>query len=114
MNHCHYRGASGWRLDAAYAVPRPFWRNVLPQVRSRHPDAWIFGEVIHGDYVAFVHETGVDSVTQYELWKAIWSSLNSRNFFELAWALKRHNAFLNCLGGGGVLWGGGGGGVGGV
>src|ERR1700742_2271813 len=97
MNHCHYRGASGWRLDAAYAVPRPFWRNVLPQVRSRHPDAWIFGEVIHGDYVAFVHETGVDSVTQYELWKAIWSSLNSRNFFELAWALKRHNAFLDAF-----------------
>ena len=24
-------------------------------------------------------------MTQYELWKAIWSSLNDRNFFELAW-----------------------------
>jgi cyclomaltodextrinase len=33
-------------------------------------------------------------VTQYELWKAIWSSLNDRNFFELAWALERHNGFL--------------------
>ena len=95
MNHWLDRGASGWRLDAAYAVPRPFWRSVLPEVRRQHPDAWIFGEVIHGDYVAFVHDTGVDSVTQYELWKAIWSSLNSRNFFELAWALKRHNAFLD-------------------
>jgi cyclomaltodextrinase / maltogenic alpha-amylase / neopullulanase len=95
MNHWLDRGASGWRLDAAYAVPRPFWRSVLPEVRRQHPDAWIFGEVIHGDYAAFVHDTGVDSVTQYELWKAIWSSLNSRNFFELAWALKRHNAFLD-------------------
>jgi cyclomaltodextrinase / maltogenic alpha-amylase / neopullulanase len=94
MNHWLDRGASGWRLDAAYAVPRPFWRDVLPRVRARHPDAWIFGEVIHGDYVAFVHATGVDSVTQYELWKAIWSSLNARNFFELGWTLKRHNAFL--------------------
>ena len=34
------------------------------------------------------------SVTQYEMWKAIWSSLNDRNFFELAWALERHNRFL--------------------
>jgi len=39
--------------------------------------------------------TGVDAVTQYELWKAVWSALNSGNLFELAWALKRHNAFLD-------------------
>jgi len=36
-------------------------------------------------------------VTQYELWKAIWSALNDRNFFELAWALDRHNAFLDAF-----------------
>ena len=95
MNHWLDRGADGWRLDAAYAVPRPFWRQVLREVRTQHPDAYVFGEVIHGDYAAFVHDTGVDAVTQYELWKAIWSSLNSGNLFELAWALKRHNAFLD-------------------
>jgi glycosidase len=33
-------------------------------------------------------------VTQYELWKAIWSSLNDGNLFELAWAVDRHNGFL--------------------
>jgi len=36
-----------------------------------------------------------DSVTQYELWKAIWSSLNDGNFHELDWALVRHNEFLD-------------------
>jgi glycosidase len=97
MNHWLDRGADGWRLDAAYAVPRAFWRKVLPEVRATHPGAYIFGEVIHGDYTAFVHETGVDAVTQYELWKAVWSALNSGNFFELAWALKRHNAFLEAF-----------------
>jgi glycosidase len=31
------------------------------------------------------------------LWKAVWSALNSGNFFELAWALKRHNTFLEAF-----------------
>src|ERR1700730_1413393 len=88
------RGADGWRLDAAYAVPPEFWRAVLPPARASYPDAWFVGEVIHGDYPAYVEASGLDSVTQYELWKAIWSSLNDRNLFELAWALDRHNHFV--------------------
>jgi cyclomaltodextrinase / maltogenic alpha-amylase / neopullulanase len=95
MTHWLERGADGWRLDAAYAVPRRFWTHVLSAVRARYPDAYIFGEVIHGDYTGFVRETGVDAVTQYELWKAIWSALNARNFFELAWSLERHNTMLD-------------------
>jgi cyclomaltodextrinase len=95
MTHWLQRGADGWRLDAAYAVPRRFWADVLPRVRAEYPDVYIFGEVIHGDYAGFVRETGVDAVTQYELWKAIWSALNDRNFFELAWAMDRHNALLD-------------------
>lgn len=89
------RGADGWRLDAAYAVPDRFWAQVLPLVRQAHPDAWFVGEVIHGDYSARVRESGFDSVTQYELWKATWSSLNDGNFHELDWALVRHNEFLD-------------------
>lgn len=94
---CHWlgRGADGWRLDAAYAMPDRFWAQVLPRVREQFPDAWFVGEVIHGDYVARVTESGFDSVTQYELWKAIWSSLNDANLHELDWALKRHNDFLD-------------------
>jgi cyclomaltodextrinase len=34
-------------------------------------------------------------VTQYELWKAVWSALNDTNPHELAWALRRHNAMLD-------------------
>jgi len=94
MNHWLDRGISGWRLDAAYAVPHNFWAAVVQQVKRRHRHAYIFAEVIHGDYSAFVRESGVDAVTQYELWKAIWSSLNDRNLFELAWALDRHNRWL--------------------
>jgi cyclomaltodextrinase len=94
MSHWLQRGADGWRLDAAYAVPDQFWAQVLPRVRQEHPDAWFVGEVIHGDYTARVQAAGFDSVTQYELWKAIWSSLNDGNFHELDWALQRNNEFL--------------------
>ncbi|TFV58038.1 DUF3459 domain-containing protein [Mycobacterium sp. PS03-16] len=93
MSHWLARGADGWRLDAAYAVPDRFWAEVLPRVREAHPDAWFVGEVIHGDYAARV-AAGFHSVTQYELWKAVWSSLNDGNFHELDHALIRHNELL--------------------
>lgn len=94
MTHWLQRGADGWRLDAAYAVPQQFWATVLPRVREKFPDAWFVGELIHGDYASVVEATRFDSATQYELWKAIWSSLNDGNFFELDWALQRHGALL--------------------
>ena len=95
MKHWLGRGAGGWRLDAAYAVPPAFWAKALPAVREAFPSAWFVGEMIHGDYAAYAADSGLDSITQYELWKAIWSSLNDRNLFELAYALGRHNGFLD-------------------
>jgi glycosidase len=95
MTHWLGRGAGGWRLDAAYAVPPAFWAKVVPAVRDAFPAAWFLGEMIHGDYAAYANEAGLDSITQYEVWKAIWSSLNDRNFYELDHALGRHNVFLD-------------------
>ena len=97
MSHWLERGADGWRLDAAYAVPDAFWARVLPRVREKHGDAWFVGEVIHGDYPAKVRDAGFDSVTQYELWKAIWSAINDGNFFELDHALQRHNDYMSAF-----------------
>lgn len=95
MTHWLRRGADGWRLDAAYAVDDRFWARVLPRVREQFPDAYFLAEIIHGDYSARVQAAGFDSVTQYELWKAVWSGLNDGNFHELDWALLRHNEFLD-------------------
>lgn len=93
MLHWLRRGIAGWRLDAAYSVPSTFWATVLPRVRQEFPDALFLGEVLHGDYAAIAAAGTLDSVTQYELWKAIWSSIKDRNFWELAWALERHQEF---------------------
>ncbi len=93
MLHWLRRGIAGWRLDVAYAVPSEFWREVTARVRKEFPDAIFIGEVIHGDYPGIAQAGTLDTATQYELWKAIWSSLKDENFFELAWTLKRHDEF---------------------
>lgn len=93
MIHWLDRGADAWRLDAAYAAGPDAWRPIVERVKAAHPDAYLFGEVLHGDYAEFVNKSGLDAVTQYELWKSIWSSLNDKNLFELDWTLKRHAEF---------------------
>ncbi len=93
MLHWLRRGIAGWRLDVAYAVPSQFWREVVSRVHAEFPDAIFIGEVIHGDYAGIARAGTLDTVTQYELWKAIWSSLKDQNFFELAWTLQRHDEF---------------------
>lgn len=57
------RGVDAWRLDAAYSVPSEFWATVLPPMREVHPDVYVMGEVMQGDYVAAVESGGLDSVT---------------------------------------------------
>ena len=90
MLHWLRRGIAGWRLDVAYAVPPEFWADVLARVREEFPDAMFLGEVIHGNYTSIAKAGSLDAVTQYELWKAVWSSLVDANFWELAHALERH------------------------
>ncbi|MCZ4562417.1 alpha-amylase family glycosyl hydrolase [Rhodococcus sp. IEGM 1401] len=97
LSHWLERGVDAWRLDAAYAVSPRFWAAVLPKVREKHPDAYFLGEVIHGDYDRIVSASTLDSVTQYELWKAVWSGLSELNFFELSHALERHNGWLDAF-----------------
>ena len=84
------RGGDGWRFDVAYAIPRDFLAELTAGLKLSHPDAFLFGEIIAGDFAGLVQTTSLDSTTQYELFKAIWSSLNDVNMWELAWALQRH------------------------
>ncbi|MEX3505340.1 alpha-amylase family protein [Corynebacterium sp. LK2510] len=91
MLHWLRRGIAGWRLDVAYSVSAEFWSDVLGRVREEFPDALFLGEVIHGDYAEIANASTLDAVTQYELWKAIWSSIKDVNFWELDHAIGRHN-----------------------
>ncbi len=70
---------------------------MLERVRRAHPAVYVLGEMLHGDYATYVERSGLDSVTQYELWKAIWSSIADANLFELDWTLQRHNRLLDAF-----------------
>jgi cyclomaltodextrinase len=87
------RGVDAFRLDAAYALPPAFLAEFADRLRAARADVSLIGEVIHGDYIRAARASHLTTVTQYELWKAIWSSLNDGNFFELAHALERHANF---------------------
>ncbi|MEQ8848141.1 alpha-amylase family glycosyl hydrolase [Botrimarina sp.] len=92
-NYWTQRGVDAYRLDAAYALPVDFVAAFAERVRAARPDLFLVGEVIHGDYSQIAQDARLESVTQYELWKAMWSSLNDGNFFELAHALERQAGF---------------------
>lgn len=93
MLHWLRKGIAGWRLDVAYAVPPQSWNDIITRVHQEFPDTIFLGEVIHGDYAQIAEAGSLTSVTQYELWKAIRSSITDVNFWELAHALERHAKF---------------------
>jgi glycosidase len=45
------------------------------------------GEVIHGEYRRWIDD-GLHSVTNYELWKGLYSGHNSHNYFEIAHTIR--------------------------
>jgi glycosidase len=79
----------GLRLDAADCVAREFLKILAAHCRSIRPDFWLMGEVIHGDYRQWANADTLDSVTNYECYKGLYSSHVDHNYFEIAYALNR-------------------------
>ncbi len=79
----------GLRLDAADKVEIEFFKKLRRFVDSRKADFWLMGEIIHGDYRRWANEECLDSVTNYECYKGIYSSHNEKNYFEISYSLNR-------------------------
>ena len=79
----------GLRLDAADVLDPGFMRELSTFCRERQPDFWLMGEVVHGDYRKWVQPGLLDSVTNFECYKGLYSSLADKNYFEIAYALNR-------------------------
>ncbi len=82
-------GIDGLRLDAADVIDLDFLRALASVCRRLDPDFWLFGEVVHGDYRRWANLQTLDSTTNYEAYKGLYSSLVDRNYFEIAYALNR-------------------------
>ncbi len=82
-------GIDGLRLDAADCLDFDFMRTLRDITSSRRSDFWLMGEVVHGDYNQWVNPSTLDSVTNYECYKGLYSSLAEKNYFEIAYELDR-------------------------
>lgn len=79
----------GLRLDAADCIDLEFFKKLRNVCKSKKPDFWLYGEITHGDYNRWANNELLDSVTNYECYKGIYSSHNDHNYFEIAHSLNR-------------------------
>lgn len=79
----------GLRLDAADCVDQDFFRRLRAFCKGKDPEFWLMGEIIHGDYNHWANPSMLDSVTNYECHKGLYSSHNDKNYFEIGYSLNR-------------------------
>ena len=79
----------GLRLDVAYCMDEDFFRKLNAYCKGKREDFWLMGEMVHGDYARLAKPGMLDSVTNYECYKGIYSSHNCKNYFEIAHSLNR-------------------------
>ena len=79
----------GLRLDVAYCVDRDFLRRLRQFCDDLKPDFVLIGEILGGDYKQIMNPEMLHSVTNYECYKGLYSSLNTSNLFEIAHSLQR-------------------------
>lgn len=86
----------GIRFDVAYSLNHDFIKEVHSMTKENGRDFWLMGEMIHGDYNSIMNDNMMDSVTNYECYKGIYSSFNSRNMFEIGYSLNRQFGEEGC------------------
>ncbi|MBM7844449.1 alpha-amylase family glycosyl hydrolase [Herpetosiphon giganteus] len=79
----------GLRLDAADQIEHSFLAELAGHCKRLRSDFLLIGEVVHGDYRQWANAGMLDSVTNYEAYKGLYSSLNDANYFEIAYSLNR-------------------------
>ena len=82
-------GIDGLRLDAANCIDINFFKKLKAMCRAKKEDFWMYGEIVGGDYNRWANPDTLDSVTNYDIYKALYSCHNDRNYFEFAHSLDR-------------------------
>lgn len=79
----------GIRFDAADCLDFDFIKRIHYFTKGKKNDFWLMGEIIHGDYNRWANSEMFDSVTNYECYKGIYSSHNTKNYFEIDYSINR-------------------------
>lgn len=79
----------GLRLDVAYCLDEGFVRRLHDFARGLKEEFFLLGEMLHGDYNRMVNDAMLDSCTNYECYKGLYSSFNSQNMFEIGHSIAR-------------------------
>lgn len=82
-------GIEGLRLDVAEVMDKEFLAELSKFCKLKNPNFWLMGEMIHGDYNQIANENMLDSATNYEAYKGLYSSHNDANYFEIAHTFSR-------------------------
>ena len=91
-------GIDGLRLDVAYCLEENFLKELRGHCKWLSEDFWLMGETLHGDYNRWMNPQMLDSVTNYECYKGLFSSFNDMNMFEIAHSINRQFGSENwCL-----------------
>ena len=85
----------GLRLDVAYCLDIGFLgylRQIANELSDKRGEKFLLlGETMFGDYNMWMGDETCDSVTNYECYKGLWSSMNAANMHEVAYALERQS-----------------------
>jgi glycosidase len=79
----------GLRLDVAEDIDIHFLQELSFFCQQNFEDFWLLGEVIHGDYRQWANPKTLDSVTNYECYKGLYSSHVDQNYYEIAYSFQR-------------------------
>lgn len=79
----------GLRLDVAYCLDKEFLCKLRQHCKSKNDDFFLMGETLHGDYNQWMNPNMLDSCTNYECYKGLYSSFNAMNLFEISHSLQR-------------------------
>lgn len=79
----------GLRLDVAYSLDKDFIKELHSFCKNIKSDFWLMGETLHGNYNRWMNAEMLDSVTNYECYKGLFSSCNSQNMYEIAHSFER-------------------------
>lgn len=82
-------GIDGLRLDVAYCLNEDFMRELRRFCDSKKSEFYLLGEMLHGDYKRLVNNGMLNSSTNYEFYKSLYSALNSDNLFEISYSQNR-------------------------